>query len=47
MIFNKEELKKYRIQRAFETFEEAELLFSERKVLGTVNRLYYAPLFRK
>jgi len=38
-------LAKYRIERARETLEEAELLFEQGKFNGTVNRAYYAAYY--
>lgn len=38
-------LAKYRMERACETLEEAELLFERGKFNGTVNRAYYAAYY--
>jgi len=38
-------LAKYRMERACETLEEAELLFEQGKFNGTVNRAYYAAYY--
>ena len=38
-------LAKYRMARACETLEEAELLFEQGKFNGTVNRAYYAAYY--
>ncbi len=45
MSYDKEDVKKFRIQRSFDTLAEAELLFSDNRILGTVNRLYYACFY--
>ena len=39
---SKEALIAYRIQRADETLQEAELMFNEQHYHGAINRLYYA-----
>ncbi|MFZ4633982.1 MAG: HEPN domain-containing protein [Saprospiraceae bacterium] len=36
---------KYRLDRARETFSEAEILLAEQKLFATVNRLYYAAFY--
>jgi len=45
MSFDKEQLKLYRLERARGALSEAEILFASEKVLGTVNRLYYACFY--
>lgn len=35
----------YRMERAFETLEEAKLLFNSGKYQGAVNRIYYAVFY--
>lgn len=39
---DKETLARYRMERAFETLEEAKLLFGAEKYMGAMNRIYYA-----
>ncbi len=41
----KEEIIKYRIERAFETIEDAKLLANDNRWNTTVNRLYYASFY--
>ena len=38
----KKELIKYRINKSWDIFQEAEILFKARKKSGTINRLYYS-----
>jgi len=40
--YSKNDLIKYRLKRAFETYEEAELLFRNKHFIASVNRLYYS-----
>ncbi len=42
---NKDELIRYRIQRAQETLAEAETLFAKKHYHGCVNRLYYSCFY--
>ena len=41
----KEEVIKYRRERAKETLEEAEIMLSNRKLFAAVNRMYYAIFY--
>lgn len=41
----KKDLIKYRRQRARETLEEAEIVFKNKKLFATVNRIYYAMFY--
>ncbi len=45
MSFSKEDVIRYRLQRAHETLSEAELLRKGNKTFATVNRLYYASFY--
>lgn len=45
MSKSQKELVTYRLQRAFESFEDAELLASNKKWNSTMNRLYYAAFY--
>lgn len=45
MTKSKKELVKYRLQRAFETYEDALLLASSNKWNSAMNRLYYAAFY--
>lgn len=45
MSFQKEDVIKYRLERARETYSEAELLRDGKKMFATVNRLYYAVFY--
>ncbi len=45
MNFPKEDVIKYRIERARETYSEAELMRNGKKLFATVNRLYYAAFY--
>ncbi len=45
MSFSKEDIIKYRLDRARETYSEAELLRGGKKLFATVNRLYYAAFY--
>jgi len=45
MNYSKQELIKYRLERAYETFEEAKILFVNEKWNAVVNRLYYACFY--
>jgi len=45
MSFTKEDIIKYRIGRARETYSEAELMRDGKKLFATVNRLYYAVFY--
>ena len=35
----------YRMEQAYDTVKEAEILFAEKAVRGTVNRAYYAMFY--
>ncbi|MDH4203421.1 MAG: HEPN domain-containing protein [Phycisphaerae bacterium] len=41
----RDELVQYRMERAWETLEEAELMFSSNHLHGAANRLYYACFY--
>lgn len=41
----REEVIKYRRERARETLEEAEIMFNNGKLFATVNRIYYAAFY--
>ena len=41
----KEEVVKYRRERARETLEEAEIMLKNKKLFATVNRIYYAIFY--
>ncbi len=41
----KEELVRYRMERAWETLEEAKLMFGSNHLHGATNRLYYACFY--
>ena len=45
MSFQKEDVIKYRLERARETYSEAELLRDGKKMFATVNRPYYAVFY--
>ena len=45
MIFSKNDLIKYRRERALETLEEAKLLFSSKHYNTCANRLYYSAFY--
>lgn len=45
MNYSKHELIKYRIDRAFESIEEAKILSKEDKWIAVVNRLYYSCFY--
>jgi hypothetical protein len=45
MSFQKEEIVKYRLDRAHETYKEAQILRDSKKLFATVNRLYYAAYY--
>ena len=42
---NKGDVIKYRLSRAYETFEDAEILAEKEKWNSTINRLYYAAYY--
>jgi len=42
---NEEELIKYRLTRAEETLEEADLLLKHKKMNASINRIYYALFY--
>jgi len=43
--YSKDELVKYRLNRAKEAFEDAEILFSRHRWNATANRMYYACFY--
>ena len=45
MTTPQEELVRYRMERAWETLEEARLMFSSNHLHGAANRLYYACFY--
>jgi uncharacterized protein (UPF0332 family) len=45
MNYSKQELIKYRLERAYETFDEAKILFVNEKWNAVVNRLYCACFY--
>ena len=45
MTEEKIEVIKYRISKAYEVFEESQLLFSQDYFFGTTNRLYYSCFY--
>lgn len=42
---DREALARYRMDRAFETLEEAKLLFEGKKYAGVINRIYYSMFY--
>ncbi len=42
---DREALARYRMERSFETLEEAKLLFDGKKYVGAINRIYYAMFY--
>jgi uncharacterized protein (UPF0332 family) len=45
MIGSKEELVKYRLQRAIDTLEDAKILADNQRWNSSINRLYYASYY--
>ena len=45
MSFLKDDVIKYRLERARETYSEAEIMRDGKKVFATVNRLYYSVFY--
>ena len=45
MNYSKEELVKYRLERAKESFEDGEILTSEKRWNSAANRMYYACFY--
>ncbi len=45
MIGTKEDLIRYRLERAFDTYEDAEILAERGKWNSSINRLYYAAYY--
>jgi len=43
--FERDEYINYRMEKAFETFDVAELLYNNAKWNSTINRLYYACFY--
>ena len=42
---DRDTIARYRLERAFETLEEAKLLFDGKKYVGAINRIYYAMFY--
>ncbi|MGH7800453.1 MAG: HEPN domain-containing protein [Thermodesulfobacteriota bacterium] len=42
---DREALARYRMERSFETLEEAKLLFNGKKYVGAINRIYYVMFY--
>jgi uncharacterized protein (UPF0332 family) len=45
MSFPKKDVVKYRLERARESYSEAEIMRDGKKLFATVNRLYYAAFY--
>jgi hypothetical protein len=45
MIGDKDDLVKYRLEKAKETFEDAQLLIESKRWNSAINRLYYSAFY--